>query len=73
VDLNSKNSNKQQSMNILSSDFGARFNHSLSLSNIENLDLSYNALEDKGNFHLNKFFSYRIVRFNIIMFIISST
>jgi hypothetical protein len=61
VDLNSKNSNKQQSMNILFSDFGARFNHSLSLSNIENLDLSNNALEDKGNFHLNMFFflSYR--------------
>jgi hypothetical protein len=43
-------------MNILFSDFGARFNHSLSLSNIENLDLSNNALEDKGIFHLNEFF-----------------
>jgi hypothetical protein len=37
-------------MNILSSDFGTRFSHSLSLSHIENLDLSNNALEDRGRF-----------------------
>jgi hypothetical protein len=45
-------------------DFGTRFGHCLSVTHVENLDLSNNALEDKGKFIALLDYMYYSVQFN---------
>jgi len=46
------------------SDFCSRFQHTLTVSNIENLDLSYNPIEDKGLTILNSSLQQRKLPIN---------